>query len=128
MKTIDSIMYAAAFSALSVNVAASPLVNASSTMVEQRQNVDWSFNLYQNAECNGVEDPYSGFGSVLCTGGIRNGDAPAYRKKFVEADCVVGFYSDIGCNNVIDIVDESNDIDCHTPTQGGTIAAYDVVC
>lgn len=63
MKTINSIVCAAVFSALSVNVVASPLANNSST-IEQRQNVDWSFALYQNAEFTGAADPYSGFGSV----------------------------------------------------------------
>ena len=128
MKAISSTVYAAAFSALSVNVVASPLVNNSSTTIEQWQNVDWSFALYQNAECTGATDSYSGFGSVQCTAGVRNGNAPAYQKRFVNADCAIGFYSDVDCNNAIDFVDEGNDIDCHTPAQGGTIAAYDVVC
>ena len=128
MKTINSIVYAAAFSALSVNVAASPLINTSSTTIEQRQNIDWSFALYQNAECTGAEDPYLGFGGVSCTAGIRNGNAPAFWKRFLEADCILGFYSDVNCNNVIDLIDESDDTACHTPAQGGAIAAYDVVC
>lgn len=105
MKTISSIVCAAVISALSVNVVASPLVNNSSTTIEQRQNVDWSFALYQNAECTGAADPYSGFGSVQCTAGIRNGNAPAYQKRFVDADCVIGSYSDVVCNNAVDFVD-----------------------
>ena len=128
MKTINSIVCAAVFSALFVNVVASPLANNSSTTIEQRQNVDWSFALYQNAECTGAADPYSGFGSVRCTAGIRNGNAPAYQKRFVDADCVIGFYSDVDCNNAIDFVAETDNTDCNPPAEGGTIAAYDVVC
>ena len=57
-----------------------------------------------------------------------NGNVPAYQKRFVDADCVIGFYSDVDCNNAVDFVDETDNTDCNPPAQGSTIAAYDVVC
>jgi hypothetical protein len=121
-------MYFAAFSTFLCPVTASPLVDTGSDILKQRQNIDWSFLLYQNARCTGAEDPYSRFGSVPCTGGIRNGNPVAYQKRFVDAGCTIGFYDDNGCNSPIDLINETNDTGCHTPVQGGAIIAYDVVC
>ncbi|KAB8074404.1 hypothetical protein BDV29DRAFT_173689 [Aspergillus leporis] len=94
------------------------------------QNVDWQFNLYQNARCTGASDPYSGTGTTVCMRGIRNGGAAASTKSFVDPDCTVLLFSDANCTsaNVIDGIDKTTPTGCRTPQVAGSIRSWAVHC
>jgi hypothetical protein len=95
---------------------------------EKRQNIEWSFELFQNGRCTGESDPYSGIGTTACRNGILNGGALASIKKLMDPDCTVLFFSDPNCTpaNVIDDIDESTPTNCRHPQQGGQIQSWGV--
>jgi hypothetical protein len=98
--------------------------------LKPRQNIDWSFSLYQNAQCTGAADGYSGAGDQGCTTGIRNGNAAAFIKRFIVPECQVIFFSDTVCNpnNAIDLLDEGTGTNCDTAAAGGAISSFQVDC
>ena len=93
-------------------------------------NIDWDFTLYQNLQCTGAADRYSGVDSQGCTTGIRNGNAPAFTKAFIDADCEVILFSDNVCTpaNAIEVIDETTDTTCSAPVGGGAVASFQVDC
>ncbi|KAI0125212.1 hypothetical protein BJ170DRAFT_735492 [Xylariales sp. AK1849] len=96
----------------------------------KRQNVDWKFSLFQNTQCTGANDTYSGAGDKACTGGIRNGAASAWWKIFINADCEVTFYDDPGCTNLVDAIDEDDEpaVCSYPPGALNQLVAYEVSC
>ncbi|KAH9886417.1 hypothetical protein F4778DRAFT_786806 [Xylariomycetidae sp. FL2044] len=108
---------------------ASPTDSSVRVPKEKRQNVDWSFSLFQNGQCTGANDTYTGNGDQACTAGIRNGSAAAWWKIFANADCEVFFFDDASCNNNVDAFDEETEpAECTTPPGGEQIVAYEVTC
>ncbi|ORY68885.1 uncharacterized protein BCR38DRAFT_406765 [Pseudomassariella vexata] len=111
--------------ALTALSAASPAADTDS----KRQNVEWDFKLFQTTGCTGAADRYSGAGDQACTAGIRNGNALAWIKTFVSADCEVTLFNDVNCNNLVDAFDEETEPEeCTAPFDDEVIAAYEVVC
>ena len=53
---------------------------------EKRQNVEWDFTIYQNTQCTGASDRYSGVETTNCRQGIRNGSGAAIIKRFMDPD------------------------------------------
>ena len=126
LNKVMALVFAASFS----GAGSMPLANSTgfSTLIEERQNRDWSFILHQNARCTGAADEFTGVGSHGCDTNIRYGSAVAFQKTYMEPDCVVGFHSDANCNNLIDALDDTDETICRTPVQGGAIVAWDAVC
>jgi hypothetical protein len=89
--TFDIGMYAVAHALFSQTVAAAainqpptalqPKAERFATNTEKRQNIEWSFELFQTGGCTGESDPYSGIGTTACRNGILNGGALASIKN-----------------------------------------------
>lgn len=89
----------------------------------KRQNVDWQFSLFQNEQCTGEADPYSGFGSTGCRSGLLNGSAAGFIKTLIDPDCSILLFADENCtpdlvvaeigentgNNCQSIINDDND-------------------
>ncbi|KAL4876798.1 hypothetical protein BJY04DRAFT_222644 [Aspergillus karnatakaensis] len=116
--------------ALSSSVYSMPLANSTSVTgsIEERQNRDWAFRLYQNAQCTGAAAEFSGTGRRGCSTNVPYGSAVALQKIYREPNCHVGFYSDRNCATLIDDIDETDNTACRTPLQGGLIQAWNAIC
>ena len=92
---------------------------------QKRQNVDWSFRLYQNPQCTGQADSKSGAGTTpTCQRNILNGSALGWIKGFLAEECAVVFFNQPGCNpnDITGGIVEGDDTTCQRPFNGPIVS------
>lgn len=106
-----------------VSIGASAVVhvsrNLTSSFLTARQDVAWSFSVYQsNERCTGARDPYSGNGSQECTQGIRNGSFGSFTTGNIREGCSVYIYNNDSCDSdgIIDILTSADPGGCLQPS------------
>jgi hypothetical protein len=106
------------------------LDNTSGQDITSRQNVDWSFYVFTDQACEGVEEFIDGAGDQACTPfGLGVTQVNSYIKSFVEADCVVEFWTDTACGQMpVAFITDSEDLTCHATLLGWPAAAFQVQC
>lgn len=100
--------------------------NPTSSFLTARQDVAWSFSVYQSSErCTGARDPYSGSGSQECTQGIRNGYFGSYTSGDIREGCSVYIYNNDSCDSdgITDILTSADLRGCTQPLLEVTGAA-----
>jgi len=96
--------------------------------MSKRQNVDWTVNLYQNAQCTGEDDPKSGAGGLGCTTGILNGSAAGFIRGYIDADCTIILYASPDCDADGDIVEITPETATTCMALDPQIQSYSVEC
>ena len=97
----------------------------------QKRDIQWSFDLFPTASCNGTGDSYSGTGTTGCRADL-NTVASAYRLNLVSEGCHIDFYD----NTMCDATDPENDAaspisntrTCRVPTLNRKYGSYRVTC
>lgn len=106
--------------------------NPTSSFLTARQDVAWSFQVYQSSvRCTGARDPYSGSGTQECTQGIRNGSFGSYTSGDIREGCSVFIYNNDSCddNGIIDILTSADPKGCSQPLLEVTrVASFRAEC
>ena len=100
--------------------------NPTTSFLTAREDVAWSFSVYQSSErCTGARDPYSGTGTQECTQGIRNGSFGSYTSGDIREGCSVYIYNNDSCDpdGIIDILTSDDPEGCLQPQLEVTGAA-----
>ncbi|KAH9866805.1 hypothetical protein J1614_008498 [Plenodomus biglobosus] len=100
--------------------------NPKSALIAARQDIAWSFSVYQSSErCTGARDTYSGSGTQECTQGIRNGSFGSYTSGDIREGCSVYIYNNGNCDagGIIDILTSADPEGCLQPQLEVTGAA-----
>ncbi|OQD73714.1 hypothetical protein PENDEC_c014G06559 [Penicillium decumbens] len=114
---------------LRVLVAAALLLNVSAFPLHIRDTLEWKFDLFPTAQCNGTGDAHAGSGSTGCRANLPT-EAAAYRLNSVAEGCHIQFFDNTMCDDSeMSVIAGPLITDtCHVPGSRHRYGSYQVTC
>ncbi|EYE93009.1 uncharacterized protein EURHEDRAFT_173953 [Aspergillus ruber CBS 135680] len=88
--------------------------------------VSWEFFLFQNTNCTGPQDIFSGNGTTACRNDIRHGSALGFIKDDISPGCVIELFRGKNCTQSVRNVTSKTESTCQVLP--GSVSSFDVKC
>ncbi|KAJ5198550.1 uncharacterized protein N7498_007667 [Penicillium cinerascens] len=111
-------------------VATTLLVNASAFPLHVRDAMEWNFDLFPTARCNGTGNAHTGSGSTGCRANLPT-EAAAYRLNSIADGCRIQLFDNTMCDeSEMSIVPGplTTADTCRFPGSGHRYGSYQVTC
>ncbi|ODM15725.1 hypothetical protein SI65_08959 [Aspergillus cristatus] len=88
--------------------------------------LSWEFFLFQNTNCTGPRDTFSGNGTTACRNDIQHGSALGFIKEDISPGCVIELFRDKNCTQSVRNVTSKTESTCQVLP--GSVSSFDVKC